>query len=415
MKVNFKLVTLISAVMALMLVVLACAPAATTQKSEASAKPEVYTFYLFADVSGPYAAIQAGLVDGFRDAMNYISQEKGGIDGVPMELVFRDTAGDLKAAIAAYEAFRSETPKPFFMWPMESATGEALKDRFIEDDIVGMTSAASAATIYPAGNIFTFTPSYTDGFGFFIDWLVQTQPKPIKLAILTWDNTFGRAILTDECRDYCKQKGVELVAEEVFGATQMDVTTQLTRIKDKGANWVFTNTLGGAPAVILKSADSLGLIGKMNFSGCQWALDKQALIGLAGPLAEGFYGPSPFVSWDEEDNPYIKLVSERAKAAGGDVWEKKAGSRLVYCGLWTYMKSIIEQSIAEVGWDKLSGKVLRKYMEQTNAYDCGTTSITYSPTKHESVGARVLNVKNSKILPVTDWGKCPDLRPAKYK
>ena len=413
MKSKYKLVSFIAAALALMMVVMACAPAA--QKPAVSAKPKVYTFYLFADVSGPYAAIQAGLVDGFKDAMKYISEEKGGIDGVPMELVFRDTGGDLKAAIAAYEAYRSVSPKPFFMWPMESATGEALKDRFIEDDIVGLTSAASAATIYPAGNIFTFTTSYTDGLGYYIDWLAQTQPKPVKLAFLTWDNTFGRAILTDEIRDYCKQKGVDLVAEEVFGPTQMDVTTQLTRIKEKGANWVFTNTLGGAPAVILKSADSLGLIGKMNFCGCQWALDKQALIGLGGKLAEGFTGPSPFRSWDEESDPYIKMVSDRAKAAGGDVWQKKAGSRLVYCGLWTYMKSIIEQSIAEVGWDKLSGKVLRKYMEQTTAYDCGTTSITYTAAKHESVGARVLNVKDGKILPVTDWGKCPDLRPAKYK
>lgn len=254
-------------------------------------------------------------------------------------------------------------------------------------------------------------PSYADTCGYFINWLVATQPKPWKLAFLTWDSVFGRAIMIDDVRNYIKQKGVELVAEEVFGMTQMDVTTQLTRINEKGANWVYSNLMGQAEAVVLKSAGQLGLMSKMKFSGCQWTMLKHTMVKLAGPLAEGYTAPSQLRNWEETDQPYIKLMNERAAAAKVD----QTSNWLQTLGIMNMISDAYRGAIKEVGWDKLNMEALRKQIEKFDKYDLGFGYMTLTAKKHESIWTRMETVKNGIIIPIEDFGKCPNLAPAQYR
>jgi len=410
MKAKLALWVFVAVLLVVLPLAVGCAPAA---EEPSVAKPAVLTMHQFGPLTGPYATLQAGLLDGVGDAFKYINEEKGGIDGVPLKLTFEDTAGDLQKEIASYEKWIAMKPKPIFGWVYGSPTSEALRDRYIQDKVVVFAGSSTIKGMYPAGNLFSYAPSYTDGLGLFVDWLVETQPKPISLAFLNWDTAFGRTIMVDECRDYCKQKGVDIVAEEVFGMTQMDVTTQLKRIEQAGANWVYCQTLGASMSVILKSADALGLIGKMNFAGCPWILDRNSTIGLAGSLANGVYGVSFNRQWAETDNPYIQLVTERAKADG--VYDKYYMHRLVNIGVWMYVKDIFEKAIAEVGWENLDAAALKKQLENTKNYDAGAVVFTYSPDKHETRDLRVMQIKEGEIVPVTNWKKAPDLRPYEFK
>ena len=63
-------------------------------------------------------------------------------------------------------------------------------------------------------------PTYADLCGLFIDWLAETwkgTEKP-KLAFLTWDSTYGKAVLYDEVMEYAAKKGVEVVARRSSGS-----------------------------------------------------------------------------------------------------------------------------------------------------------------------------------------------------
>jgi branched-chain amino acid transport system substrate-binding protein len=339
-------------VMAIVSVLIASCTAPAAQPSSQVTgvkKPAAFMLYQFLDVSGPYAADVQGALDANFDAVEYLNS-KGGVDGVPWKFVYRDTGGDLKAALAAYEIFKNSDPRPYWMSIVESASNEALKDRLVEDGIVATSSGAVASFMYPPRNTYSYVPSYADTCGYFMDWLAKTQPKPIKLAFLTWDSVFGRAIMIDEVRNYAKEKGIEIVAEEVFGMTQMDVTTQLTRIKEKGANWVYSNILGQGEAVVLKSADQLGLMKTMKFSGCQWTMLAHTLTALAGPLAEGYTAPTQLRNWNETDQPYIKMMNERIKAKKAE----QSSNWLQSLGIIQLAGECVTKAVKEVGWDKLN-------------------------------------------------------------
>ena len=59
-------------------------------------------------------------------------------------------------------------------------------------------------------------------------------------------------------RDYTASKGVEIVCEDVSKMRESDVSTQMTVIKGKGANWVCDNPLAHGPNVVHGAAATLG-------------------------------------------------------------------------------------------------------------------------------------------------------------
>ncbi|MBM3174085.1 MAG: hypothetical protein FJZ85_10405, partial [Chloroflexi bacterium] len=107
-------------------------------KAAPGAKPDKVVIHHFGDLSGPYAAITASAVAGFEDFAEWYNSQ-GGIDGVPIDDMFRDTGGKLDAALAAYSAFKESKPYPIVTILYGSAESESLRERFIEDKIFCFT------------------------------------------------------------------------------------------------------------------------------------------------------------------------------------------------------------------------------------------------------------------------------------
>lgn len=393
------------------ILVASCAPKAVTPPA---AKPAEVWLRGSAAMTGIYSGSLLPASEALKEAVELVNKD-GGIDGVTWKVELLDDGGDVARATANYEQLKAKEPKSTMMVLITtSGVAEALKERFNEDKIVCMLPSGSETALYPAGNSFCIVISHPDGFGFFCDWLAKTQPKPIKLGFCNWDSTFGRSVLTDECLNYAKSKGIEVVATELFPITQMDVSTQLTKIKDKGANWVFTNTLGFGTLVVLKSASAIGLIGKMNFAGGHFSVDYDVNRTVGPIIGEGFVGPHSAVTWDETDNPY---VAERRQAfeAAKRPEEQRAQPYLLFKGWFRYVADIYEAAIDDVGWDKLDAEALKKQIVKTKNRDLGWTILTFTADKPETIHARMVQFKGGKVLPITDWGVAPDLRPAQYK
>ena len=404
----------------------ACAPAAPAPAP--AAKPMKIVFHHFGDLSGPYAAITAPIVAGVNDLCVYYNKEKGGIDGVLVDQTFRDTGGKLDAALAAYSAFKESKPYPILIMLYGSAEGEALRDRLVEDKIACFTNSPSPTCMYPPGYEFSSIPSYTDSMGAFIDWVTADWSKktgqPVKLAILTWDSTFGKAIMVDEVRNYAKSKGVEIVYEGVYGMRDLDVSTQMTTIRDKGANWVYNNTLAHGPKVVLGAAEALKMLnhdlydakaGTVHVASGPWGMDESVLM-LCGPdLSKGMVGPRSFASWSETDNPGVKLVTSLADKNNRQPKERVMGYLGVIAGVNMCFEAIGLAAKAE-GWDKLSGTTIKNQFVKMNNFDSmGITKYTYTSTKPESTSTRIFKAEGGKLLPITDWVSCPDLKPAGAK
>ena len=79
-------------------------------------------------------------------------------------------------------------------------------------------------------------------------------------------------------------------------------------------------------------------------------------------------------------------------------------------------KEIVGRVVDKYGWDQLNGPMIKKELESLrdfNAEDIGIFS--YTPDRHSTEMAKVLQAKGGKLIPVTNFRKCPDLRPARYR
>jgi branched-chain amino acid transport system substrate-binding protein len=395
-------------------------------KAQTGIKPDRVVIHHFGDLSGPYAAITHSAVAGFEDFAEWFNAQ-GGIDGVLIEDKFRDTAGKLDAALAAYAAFKESEPYPIVTVLYGSSESEALRERFVEDKIFCFTGGPSPTAIYPPGYEFALVTSHTDSMGAWIDWVTGHWAKktgqPIKLAILTWDSTFGRAILVPEVKDYLEKKGVEVVYEGVFGVRELDVATQMTAIKASGANWVYDNTAAFGPKVVHQAADALGMLNKDLYDLTPGKIHRasglvgtdESMVNLSGELAEGAVGPRSYASWAMTDVEGISMA-----IAAADKHERDVSQRVLsYMACWAAVYTIchcMNNIITEQGWDMLNGEVLRAEMLKLKDFEpFGITKYTFSEDKPEPRDARIFQVQNGKLMPITDWVKCPDLRPSQYK
>ncbi len=239
-----------------LVLVVGCAPKAVTPPA---AKPTEVWLRGSAAMTGIYSGSLLPASEALKEAVELVNKQ-GGIDGVTWKVELLDDGGDVARATANYEQLKAKEPKSTMMVLITtSGVAEALKARFNEDNIVCMLPSGSATALYPSGNSYCIVISHPDGFGFFCDWLAETQPKPIKLGFCNWDSTFGRSVLTEECLNYAKSKGVEVVATELFPITQMDVSTQLTKIKDAAPDVIFLPNYYSEVPLQIEQALRLGI------------------------------------------------------------------------------------------------------------------------------------------------------------
>jgi len=268
----------------------------STMNALGGEKPKVYTIYQSHDLSGPMGPLQASVLPCFHDFTEWYNKTHGGINGVPIEIVTRDNAGKVDAGISAYEVFRNQTPKPAMITITPTFIALALKDRTAEDKIVNFLCGSSNKAMYPVQYNVGAVISYPGACAATMTWVKNNwKGGKIKVGLLTWDNTFGKGIFDPKLGEwFAKQDGLELVGEEVFKAGAVDVTTQLIRLKNKGANWIYDNTLASGPVVISKGLNAMGLLskdikdtspGKLHRASGPWGLDGSVIRLGGGPGA----------------------------------------------------------------------------------------------------------------------------------
>lgn len=353
------------------------------------------------DLSGPYAAQNQLVINGLTDCLGYVN-EQGGVKGVPLEFVIRDTAGKPDNAVTVLSEFMALKPRPALVSFLDSQIGVALKDRFTEEKVVNMMGIGSGPGLYPAGYTFAISTENGDLFGAFIDYIVEKEaPKQPKLAILTWDNVFGNVILEKRCLDYAKSKGVDIVTTQLYNVFDNTVADQLKKIKDAKAEWVYTNTLLVGPARINNDAITLGIQDKL-----KWGL---AGVGISyntmglGKGMEGWIGPSPWASWDETNIQGIQVVQQQFDKNKRENFDRQN----VYCGAFIaalLMKQTFEKTIDKYGWDGINGPNVLSVLEETKDFEAmGMTKISFSQEMRHGLFCKVYEMKQGKILPLTDW------------
>jgi branched-chain amino acid transport system substrate-binding protein len=280
------------------------------------------------DITGPASSL--GIPE--RDTALMLQAEidaKGGIKGRPVKLVIYDgESTETKTLLAAKKAME-EDKVAAVLCCSQSGTSLAIKNTVQAAKVPMMSMAASVKIVEPVKDSFwVFKTPQSDHLiaEVLVDYLVGK--KIARVAWMNVDNAFGDSGRL-EFDWLAKKAGIAIVANERFGDKDVDMTTQLTKVKGSDAQALVVWAIPPAASVVTKNARELGLqIPLFQSHG----VGNKRFIDLAGPAANGVRFPAGKLLKAEDlpdSDPAKKTLVAYAKA-----YEAKygAGSRSTFGG-----------------------------------------------------------------------------------
>ena len=189
-------------------------------------------------------------------AVEGLVNRKGGINGRPLHFIIQDDATSPATAVQLANTVIAKAP-PLFLGPDIGAACFAV----IPLVKTGPVQFCLAPTIHPVA------PSYTFSAGVSTKDLALAGIRYLrarglkKVALISSTDASGQdgENVTKESIAAPESGGVQVVADEHFGTTDINVTAQLSRIKTSGAQVIYVQTTGTPLGTILKGVNDLGL------------------------------------------------------------------------------------------------------------------------------------------------------------
>ncbi len=245
----------------------------------------------FFALSGPAASIGTPTKLVAQMVIDKINKE-GGIDNRPLELVSGDTESDPTKALMEAKRLVEKEKVLALIGPTRTDSGMAVKS-YIEDSAhipVLMTIGGDPVIAGGKFGPFTWTfktPQRTSIAVKKIYGYLKSKGQT-KVALLTATDGFGKDGL-GSLEQLATEFGLEITAREAFAVTDTDMTTQLVKIRDSGAQALICWTIGPAGARVAKNVKQLGL--SIPLVQCHGQPDPK-YIELAGDAADGTIMPS---------------------------------------------------------------------------------------------------------------------------
>jgi len=245
-------------------------------------------FGFIPDITGPASSL--GLPE--RDTALMLQVEidaKGGIKGRPVKLVIYDgESTETKTLLAAKKAIE-EDRVAVLICCTQSGTSLAIKSAVQTARVPMVSMAASVRIVEPVKESFwVFKTPQSDHLiaEVLADYLVSK--KLTKIAWMNVDNAFGDSGRV-EFDKTAKKLGISIVANERFGDRDVDMTTQLAKVKGSDAQALVVWAIPPAASVVTKNAKELGLRVPLFHSH---GVANKRFIELAGPGANGVRFPA---------------------------------------------------------------------------------------------------------------------------
>jgi ABC-type branched-subunit amino acid transport system substrate-binding protein len=379
-------------------------------QNAAAGKPEKLYIGMLADMSGPYAPVVGPFKPGAIDAWNYLNNEKGGIQGVPVEPLPRDNGGKVAVSLAQYNELINRDPRPIFIDTAFSPVAEALRPRYVEDDMIGI-HAGNIVAVYPLANSYACYPMYDEWFGFAAKWFKNNwkEQRNPRVGIITWDTAYGRGMLTETVFEYLKKIGVDLAGEpQLFGIRDVDVTTQLMKLRSWKTDILMSSITAGGALAVRKGMKEMGWEVPYNTNGIDLGT-----LNLNPPIFEGNYVQRAMLSWHETEHPAMQFIMEQFKK-NNRTKQDMGGWYLIGWITAAIEHKVMNAVVKEHGWDGLTTKNLKTEMNKVKGLEPwgGLSKISYSAKRPLPNHMRMFQIQNGRMLPVSDWEEVPDFLPA---
>ncbi|MDD2271540.1 MAG: ABC transporter substrate-binding protein [Desulfuromonadaceae bacterium] len=185
------------------------------------------------------------------------ANEKGGINGQKLEAVIYDTGGDATKAVQLATKLIKDDKVSVIIGP--STTGESMAViPVVEKWKIPMISCAAGIKITDPVKQWVFKTPANDHVAAekILNYMAGKKQKSI--ALLTVTDGFG-ASGREQIKVLARQKGFSIVADEVYGPKDTDMTAQLTKIRGIKPDAIICWGTNPGPAVITKNVKQLGI------------------------------------------------------------------------------------------------------------------------------------------------------------
>ncbi|MCC7058815.1 MAG: ABC transporter substrate-binding protein, partial [Burkholderiaceae bacterium] len=212
----------------------------------------------------------------------------GGLLGRKVQLFSYDSGGDAEKARTFTKRLLEQDKVDAIIGG--STTGETMAAiPLVEQAQVPFISLAGAVVIVEPVKKWVFKTPHTDRMACEKIFTDLNQRKLSKLALISGSGGFDRSMRA-QCLQVAPKYGIEIVADESYGATDTDMTAQLTKIKGTpGAQAVLNCGFGQGPAIVTKNYRQLGIT--LPFYQSHGVASKE-YVKLSGGAAEGVRLPA---------------------------------------------------------------------------------------------------------------------------
>ncbi|MGV8074687.1 MAG: ABC transporter substrate-binding protein [Syntrophobacteraceae bacterium] len=210
------------------------------------------------NLTGPASTWGQYHAKGQQDYFKYVNEVKGGVKGNKINMITVDTAYKAPEAVAAVRKF-AQQDKVDMIATWSAGEGIQAKPLLQEFKIPALNYSTAWEILQPPVD-FMYLPfgNYKLDCQVVMDYIaaVHKGPGAPKVGLLTYNNPYGRSI-HEPSKEYAKSKNIDIVSIEEFPPQTVDLTTELLRLKQKGAEYIFVQMLPAAIISTLKSADRI--------------------------------------------------------------------------------------------------------------------------------------------------------------
>lgn len=306
------------------------APAGSTQGAPAAGAgsgQEPVKVGLLIEETGQFASYGEEYLNTARIVVERINQS-GGIGGRPLQAIFYNNESNPEKAIAGMQKLVQDDKVVAVVGNGLVANARAVAPQ-VQDRGPVYYSLSGA---YTAENKYTFAASVSvpDMQSFIMDWLKQKGLT--KVALLTPNDASGQ-VAEQALKGLIGQTGLTLVGAEAFNPNDVDVTTQLARLRDLNPDVIMCWVVGKPLGVVLKGYNQLGL--DQPFVASHGNLAPALLASLAPIQPETFWIPATKdLAWRDlassdpqyQDNQvyhnlYLEQFKKEVGLGGGTMWD----------------------------------------------------------------------------------------------
>jgi branched-chain amino acid transport system substrate-binding protein len=338
----------------------------------------------------------------------------GGVNGRPIQIIIEDSKSAPDVAVLATKKLVENDQVVVIIG--SSTTGESLAMANICEKpptgpIPMVSMAAASQIVTPAEEYTRMTTSTTSAFEtpkVQRPWIFKTpqadtlaveaiyafmkQKGITKVGIVTVSDGFGSSG-RGELKRLTPKYGITLVADEVYGPKDSDMTAQLTKIKAAGAQAVINWSIGPTQVLVMKNWKALAMGIPLYQSH---GFGSKNNIALAGGAAEGVIAPlGRVVGWEKlsKNHPQYAVVSKYVPE-----YEKRFKAEVSTFGGHAYDAIyMVVDALKKVGTDKTK---IRDYLENNIKKWPGTGGVfNMSPKDHtglDHTAFEMITVKNGE-------------------